>query len=65
MNAKCREATVTVKDIARESGLSPSTVIHILGGREKRYREETSEAYVCAGCSESPPTIFQARTQKT
>ena len=41
MKTKKRKATVTVKDVARESGLSLSTVIHILGGREQRYREET------------------------
>jgi LacI family transcriptional regulator len=41
MNTKRRKSTVTVKDVARESGLSLSTVIHILGGREQRYRDET------------------------
>lgn len=41
MNTKRRKSTVTVKDVARESGPSLSTVIHILGGREECYREKT------------------------
>ena len=40
---KATRSSVTVKDIARESGLSLSTVIHILGGRADRYRAETRE----------------------
>ncbi len=41
MHAAAKQKSVTVKDVAQACGLSLSSVIHILGGREQRYREET------------------------
>ncbi|MGI5868279.1 MAG: LacI family DNA-binding transcriptional regulator [Kiritimatiellia bacterium] len=41
MKPTARNKTATVKDVAKACGLSLSSVIHILGGREQRYREET------------------------
>lgn len=41
MNSRENSKVITVKDVARESGLSLSTVIQVLGGREQRYSVET------------------------